>query len=176
MRQGTINGWYVLYVKSRHEKKVHELLIESSIESFLPLIKTTRKWSDRKKVILKPLFPSYVFVKITSSLDFYKALSVYGASAYISFGVEYANVRDEEIDKIKLLLDSEHVSNIAVNADKNVPVLGESRKINHGPLKGLECEILNVNNKNRLIVRIDSIRQSIIATVPLHYFQDKVPV
>ena len=57
-------GWYVLYVKSRHERKVDDLLKENQLESFLPLVKTVRKWSDRNKIIQMPLFPSYVFVKI----------------------------------------------------------------------------------------------------------------
>ena len=44
-----VKNWYVLYVRSRHEKKVHQLLQEKGIESSLPLIKTIRIWSDRKK-------------------------------------------------------------------------------------------------------------------------------
>ncbi|WP_354304425.1 transcription termination/antitermination NusG family protein [Pedobacter sp. UYP1] len=53
------NGWYVLYIKLRYERKVHDLLNEASLESFLPLIESERQWSDRKKSILKPLFPSH---------------------------------------------------------------------------------------------------------------------
>lgn len=72
------NGWYALYVKSRCEKKVHKSLKDISLESFLPQVIKIRQWSDRKKTILKPLFPSYVFVNINSSLEFHKALSVNG--------------------------------------------------------------------------------------------------
>ena len=97
-------GWYVLYVKPCWEKKVHESLKEISLESFLPQVKTIRQWSDRKKVIMKPLFPSYVFVYINSSLGFHKALSVNGAFSYIRFGKEYARVPEKEINQVKLLL------------------------------------------------------------------------
>ena len=41
--------WYAIYVKSRHEQCVHSELQEKGIESSLPLIKTIRNWSDRKK-------------------------------------------------------------------------------------------------------------------------------
>ncbi|MEM6684288.1 MAG: transcription termination/antitermination NusG family protein, partial [Bacteroidota bacterium] len=85
-------GWYVLYVRSRCEKKVYESLKEISLESYLPQVKTIQQWSDRKKVVHKPLFPSYIFVNINSSLEFHKALSVNGACSYIRFGKEYANV------------------------------------------------------------------------------------
>ncbi|MGY0408867.1 MAG: transcription termination/antitermination NusG family protein [Polaribacter sp.] len=92
-------GWHVIYVKYRWEKKVHESLQEISLESFLPQIKTIKQWSDRKKTVLKPLFPSYVFVNINTSLEFHKALSVNGACTYIRFGKEYAREQRKKLLK-----------------------------------------------------------------------------
>ncbi|UZO79154.1 hypothetical protein NBT05_09240 [Aquimarina sp. ERC-38] len=80
------SGWYVLYVQLCHEKKVHNLLEENQLESFLPMIKTVREWSDRKKTIFKLLFLSYFFVKVSSSLEHHKSLSVDGAYRYVHFG------------------------------------------------------------------------------------------
>jgi len=161
-------GWHVLYVKSRHEKKVHDLLVDISIETFLPLVKTIRVWSDRKKTILKPLFPSYIFVNISSSLDFHKALSVNGACRYISFGSNYAKVPNKEINRIKFLTGTEGVSQIETN--DILPKIGEKRKISYGMLNGLECEIVKVKNKCRVIVRIESLKQNITAIVPISFF------
>lgn len=159
-------GWYVLYVKSCWEKKVHESLKEISLESFLPQIKTIRQWSDRKKVIMKPVFPSYVFVYINSSLGFHKALSVNGAFSYIRFGKEYARVQEREIDQIKLLIGDESIEGIEVTTQR--PKVGEIKKITNGPLEGLDCEIIKVNNQNKIIVRIESLQQNILVTVPLY--------
>jgi transcriptional antiterminator RfaH len=161
------NGWHVLRVKPHHERKVHNLLLKSSLEAYLPLVKTVRKWSDRKKTILKPLFPSYVFVKINSSIDFHVALSISGAFAYIKFGAEYAKVREDEIHKIKLLLDNNIHEEIQVNIV--LPKIGELVNIKHGPLANLDCEILKVNNKNKIIVRIASLQQNIVATISSKY-------
>lgn len=163
-------GWYVLYVRSCQEKKVHELLQENQLESFLPIVKTIRKWSDRKKIVFKPLFPSYVFVKINSKLEFYKALSVNGACAYIQFGGEYARAKEKEILNIKLFTESSEISNIKTS--NQLFKIGEIKKINSGSLSGLECEILKVNNINKLIVRIFSLQQSIIATIPSCHIVD----
>ncbi len=160
-------GWHVLYVKSCQEKKVYELLLKSSLEVFLPLVKTIRKWSDRKKIILKPLFPSYIFVNIHSSFDFYKALEVTGVCSYIRFDCEYAKVRDIEINKIKLLTECMDITDLEVNA--KLPTVGEVIRISHGPLNGLECEVLKVNNQNKILVQIDSIHQNITATIPKFY-------
>jgi len=162
-------GWHILYVKSRCEKRVHQSLKDISLESFLPEYKTVKQWSDRKKTIVKPLFPSYVFVNINSSMDFHKALSVQGACTYISFGKEYARVSDKEIDRIKLIVGTNGITEIETNS--NLPKIGEVRTINEGALKGLECEVVKVDNTNKIIVRIESLKQNIMATIPAGIIQ-----
>jgi transcription antitermination factor NusG len=56
--------WYVLYTKPRWEKKVDKALLQKGIESYCPLNRVKRKWSDRIKTIEEPLFKSYVFVRV----------------------------------------------------------------------------------------------------------------
>jgi transcription antitermination factor NusG len=55
--------WHVIYTKSKWEKKVDSLLLQRGFESWCPVQKKERQWSDRKKIIEEPLFRSYVFVK-----------------------------------------------------------------------------------------------------------------
>ncbi|BFM41387.1 UpxY family transcription antiterminator [Flavobacterium sp. CFS9] len=164
------NGWYVLYVKSHHERKVFDMLGYLSIKAFLPTIQVQSTRTDRKKSIQKLLFPSYVFVKINSSLDFYKTLSVNGACMYIRFGMEYAKVSDEEMRKIELLLLNNDVTEVQTNVEEFS--VGDFKTISYGSLKGLECEILNTNNTNKIVVRIDSLQKNITATIPSYYLQN----
>lgn len=164
------SGWYVLYVKSHHERKVFDVLNDLSIRAFLPTIQVQSKRTDRKKIIEKLLFPSYVFVKISSSLEFYKTLSINGACMYIRFGMEYAKVSDVEINNIEILLRSNDLTEIETDAE-NFKV-GDFRKISYGALSGLECQVLNISNTNKIIVRIDSLQKNIIATIPSVYLQN----
>lgn len=162
-------GWHVLYVKSRCERKVHEYLKGIHLESFLPQVKVVRQWSDRKKTVLKPLFPSYIFVKINSSLEFHKALSVNGVCTYISFGNEYARVSNNEITQMKLLVSDKYISDVEVDT-KRLKV-GDIKTIDYGPLTGLKCEIIKAGNMNKIIIRIDSLQQNITATIPSYCFE-----
>ncbi len=164
------SGWHVLYVRSRYEKKVYEALREKSLEAYLPLVETVKQWSDRKKIILKPLFPSYVFVNIHTSLEFHQALSVDGACTYISFGNEYAKVTEKEINKIKLLTGAEEVSNITL--DRKPPKIGDIMKITQGVLSGLECEVVRVAKLSKIVVRIESFKQNITATIPSYMISE----
>ena len=69
--------WNVLYTTPRAEKKVYNRLVEMDIETYLPLYKTIRQWSDRKKKVEVPLFNSYIFVR-SSEKQRFEILSVYG--------------------------------------------------------------------------------------------------
>jgi transcription antitermination factor NusG len=165
----TSTGWYVLYVRSRWENKVHNYLQDMSIESFLPKVKVVKQWSDRKKCLLTPLFPSYVFVNVKTSLEFHKVLSVNGAYFYIQFGETYAKLTEKEIEQIKLLVNNEYLKEFSVH--ERMPKIGETKRIMHGPLHGLDCEILEADKYNKIIVRIDSLYQSIQATMSLDHFE-----
>jgi transcriptional antiterminator RfaH len=79
-----IQKWYAVYTRSRFEKQVLKGLQDQGIEAYLPLIKTVRQWSDRKKTVEVPLFSSYVFVHIDRR--FYdQVLQTMGVVKYISF-------------------------------------------------------------------------------------------
>ena len=56
-------NWYALWVMSNAEFVVEDALRAHRIESFLPTWTETVQWSDRKKVIQRPLFPGYLFAR-----------------------------------------------------------------------------------------------------------------
>ncbi len=56
--------WYVLYTKSRNEKKLTQLLSEKGFDVYCPLQETVKQWSDRKKKVQEPIFKSYIFVHL----------------------------------------------------------------------------------------------------------------
>ena len=49
--------WYALQVWSRREAIIANHLEGQGLECFLPIYRSTRQWSDRKKEVEQPLFP-----------------------------------------------------------------------------------------------------------------------
>lgn len=161
------SGWYVLRVRLNYERKIHDILLNTSIEPFVPLSETIKQWSDRKKKIRTPLFPSYIFVNIKTYKDLYVPLNIENVYHYIRFGDEYATVSESEINKVKMLIGSDDITDISTSM--HIPQLGEIIEISCGPLQGQVCEILKTNQTNKIIVRMASMKQNIIATIPLSY-------
>ena len=94
-----VKRWHVIYTKSKWEKKVEGLLLKSGIESWCPVQKKERQWSDRKKIIEEPLFRSYVFVKIEKE-EHSKVLGTIGVVNFLYFEKKPAIIRDNEIETI----------------------------------------------------------------------------
>jgi len=143
--------WYAVYTRPRWEKKVAASLLEAGIENYCPINKVTRQWSDRKKVVLEPVFKGYVFVKVEEAKK-WEVTNVSGILNYVYWLGKPAKIREEEIDMIKKFLNE--FNDVQVEA-KGFVVNSEVR-IKQGVLMnyhGIVVEVLG----NRAVVKIDSL-------------------
>lgn len=95
--------WYVVYTKPRWEKKVNALLAAQGIETYCPMNRVRKKWSDRLKWVDEPLFKSYVFVHIAQD-QFTAVRMVPGVLNFVYWLGRPALVKDREIDEIRRFL------------------------------------------------------------------------
>ena len=150
-----IPRWYALYTRCRHEKKVDLRLKEKGIASYVPLNTVYRRWSDRYKKVLVPLFSSYVFVFIALR-DRLNVLQTDGAIGFVSFNGIPATIPEKQIIIIRQILEQKlNVEYI----DSFTP--GKQVRVLRGPLKGVEGKFVTIKNNNRLMITIDSITQAI---------------
>ena len=147
--------WVAVYTKPRHERVVAENLIDKGLEVYLPLLKERRKWSDRKIWIKRPLFKSYLFVRVQLR-DSIFVLKTPGIVRIIKFGGEIAIVNNSSISAIKLMLEGGYKPE-----PTDYFIKGDKVKVVIGPLKGIEGEIAKIHDNSRLIIRIDSIQHSL---------------
>ncbi|MCD6165698.1 UpxY family transcription antiterminator [bacterium] len=150
-----IPHWYALYTRSRHEKKVDAQLKEKGIESYLPLHTVIRQWSDRKKKVEEPLFRCYVFVHLALK-DRLRALQTEGVVRMVSFGGKPSVIPDSQIEAVKRLLQE----GLVVEPYQYLKE-GQWVEVVQGPLTGLQGILIEKRGSQKLVVSIDSIRQSI---------------
>lgn len=148
--------WYALYTRSRHEKLVDQELDKKGIETFLPLRKITRNWSDRKKLIEEPLFAGYLFVKFPLK-DRWTVLNTTGAVRLIGkSAADPIEVPEKELFTIRQFIEEE------IQVDP-FPYLKEGERvyIRSGPFKGTEGFIVRKDNHCRLVISLDMLMQSV---------------
>ena len=142
--------WFVIYTKSRNEKKVAELLRKNGVEVFCPLVKLKKNWSDRTKIVETPLFNSYVFVNV-SEKDRNVVFNVPGVIRYLFWLKKPAIVKDSEIESLKAglndTIDSFTIENYQI---------GDTIKISEGVFKGIDGVIEKQSN-NKLHVILENV-------------------
>jgi transcription antitermination factor NusG len=144
-------NWYAVYTKPRWEKKVAAMLLEKGIENYCPINKVIRQWSDRKKMVMEPVFKGYVFVKLEENKK-WQVKDVTGILNFVYWLGKPAVIRDEEIDTIRKFLNE--FEDVQVEP-KGVVVNSEVR-IRQGVLMnyhGIVVEVLG----NRAVVKIETL-------------------
>ncbi|NOX47511.1 MAG: UpxY family transcription antiterminator [Chlorobi bacterium] len=159
-------SWYALYTKPRNEKKTFGSLSEVGIEAYLPLIKTLKQWSDRKKWVEEPLFRSYIFVHIEKS-EYFNVLNINGIVRYITFEGKAVAIPENQIQAIKQYVgkDFEPLDDIK---EFNV---GDKVEVIKGSLMGLQGRLISIKNKQKVKIEIEAISQSVYLSVPKSFLE-----
>ena len=160
--------WYVVYTRPKSERKVASTIAEMGIESYLPLHKVVRQWSDRKKRMEVPLFSNYVFVKVD---DVRRRLlfSIHGLLKFVSIEGQPVVIRENEIRTIKKVLNGDF-DDISPEEYFHVKE-GMMVRLVHGQFAGLEGVVIQRCNKSRLVIRITGLMKAFSFLVTNNYVE-----
>ncbi|MES1222007.1 MAG: UpxY family transcription antiterminator [Bacteroidota bacterium] len=140
--QNSTKNWYVVYTRPKWEKKVAEQLMRKKIDSFCPLNRIQKEVNEKKKIVLEPLFSSYVFA-LLSETEFFRVRQTDGVISIAHWLGNPAIIRNEEIDTIRMFVTDYTgviVEKTRVNLNDKVRIITE-------PVVKREGNILEVRNK-----------------------------
>jgi transcription antitermination factor NusG len=146
--------WYVAHTSANHEKRVTQQLQERSVENFLPLYDSVRRWKDRRIKLQLPLFPGYVFVRLPLR-ERLKVLQVPGVARLISFNGQPAALPDKEIEALRTGLAAQ----LRTEPHPYLTV-GRRVRVRSGPLEGVEGILIRKKNAYRVVLSLDLIMRS----------------
>jgi transcription termination/antitermination protein NusG len=147
--------WYALYTCANHEKRVAAELHARTVEHFLPIYRSVRRWKDRRVTLDLPLFPGYVFVHLAlrNRLDVVKIPSVV---RLVGFNGLPTALPDTEMEIMRSGLSDR------LRAEPH-PFLTVGRRVRvlSGPLAGLEGIVLRRKKQLRFVISLDLIMRSV---------------
>jgi transcription antitermination factor NusG len=147
--------WYAVYTRAQHEKRVLKVLACKNVETFLPLYQTLRRWKDRRKQLLLPLFPGYVFVRIPLQIRL-DVLTAPGVVRLVGINGQPVPLADAEIISIQRA-----VTLGCLSEPHTYLRIGKRVRVISGPLEGMEGVIIRKKNRLRLVISVDLIMRSI---------------
>jgi transcription termination/antitermination protein NusG len=153
--------WYVLYTCANHERRVTAELQARSVEHFLPLYSSTRRWKDRRVTLELPLFPGYVFVRLTLR-ERLLVLQIPSVVRFVGLGGQPTALPDEDMEILRSGLSQR------LRAEPH-PFLtvGRRVRIRSGPLAGLEGKLVRKMGGFRVVIAIELIMRSVSVNVAI---------
>lgn len=145
--------WYVAYVRLFHERKTAEKLAAMGIESFVPVREEIHQWSQRKKKVMRVLIPQMIFIHATPK-ERLEALTLASISHYMVLRGEHtpAVIPDRQMQQFMFMVDYSEETIEMYNSPLQP---GQSIKVIKGPLAGMEGELMEIEGKSKVIVRLD---------------------
>jgi transcription antitermination factor NusG len=151
--------WYAAQTYANHEKRVLEQLSQRTVEAYLPLYASVRRWKDRRVRLDLPLFPGYVFVRLALR-DRLRTLQTPGVVRMVGFGGQPTALPDQEIDALRQGL----ARAIRIEPHPYLKV-GRRVRVTTGPLQGLEGILARKKNSSRFVISLDLIMRSVAAEI-----------
>jgi transcription antitermination factor NusG len=155
--------WYALQVRSRREMPISTQLKGQGYECFLPLYKSTRRWSDRVKEVNQPLFPGYLFCRF----DLHNRgplLMTPGVQQIVGVGRTPMPVQESEMESVRQALASGLPSQPWPYLE-----LGQRVRVNHGSLRDLEGILINFKGSNRVVLSVSLLQRSVAMEIDLSW-------
>ncbi len=167
--EGKSMPWYAVHTRSRHEDRACLGLQQKSFHAYLPKVEVWSKRKDRRKKIMIPMFPGYLFVELATLDNEIKVdvLKTFGVVRILgkSMGSEPIPVPDDKIDAIRRIVDSK----VEVQQFQ-YPKVGEPARIINGPFKGVEGQVLRTDYEKELfVIEIELLQRSV--AIKLEGFQ-----
>jgi transcription antitermination factor NusG len=151
--------WFAVKTHPKHESLAERGLRNQDFETYVPMHRVRRQWSDRTKMIEAPLFPGYVFCRFEAQ-DKLRVLTSPAVRGVVSFGRDPLPVENSEIDSIRTLISTGKPIDIC-------PYLraGEYVCIQSGPFASVRGFILRVQDNWRVVVAIEALGCSVSVEV-----------
>jgi transcriptional antiterminator RfaH len=150
-------AWIVVNTHPHREKVALEHLGRQRFEAYCPMLLKRRSHARRVTTVLRPLFPSYLFVRMSSELRGWRPiLSTYGVRTVARAGDKLSFLDDGFIKTLKAREVDGAIARPATPFE-----IGQKVCISSGPFDGIVATIVEMDEKDRLVVLLDLLSRSI---------------
>lgn len=162
--------WLALYVKSCMEKKTAERLAAMNIEYYLPIQEEIHQWSDRRKKVERLVIPMMIFVHVALK-ERSLPLTLQAVNRYLVLRGQStpAIIPSDQMERFRFMLN---YSPDTIELYDSSLTRGDAVRVIKGPLTGLEGELVTLNGKSKIIVRLEMLGCAHV-NIPIGFVEKK---
>ena len=159
-------AWVVVNTQPHRERIALDNLARQEFRAYCPLVRKRVIHARRTQDVLRPLFPSYLFVQLDPDVQRWRAiLSTFGVRTLVSFGNRLSFIPDGLIDGLK----AREIEGAIVRPASPYKI-GQQVRVVGGAFDGLVATIIEMDERDRLVVLMDMLNRSVNVKLFSHQF------
>lgn len=149
--------WIAINTHPHREHIALENLRRQQFEAYCPMLRKRRSHARRVEMVLRPLFPNYLFVRANTQLARWRPiLSTHGVRTIVRTGDELSFVAGGFIASLK----AREVDGAIVRPGRPYHI-GQRVEITAGPFDRIVATIIEMDEKDRLVVLLEMMNRAI---------------
>src|SRR5262245_34132233 len=163
----SVPSWVVVNTHAHREHVEIDNLARHGLESYYTMARWRRSHARRITTVARPLFPSYLFVRIHPEMGRWRPiLSTLGVRTLVRFGDQLGVLDHRFIEELRKREEDGFIVRPAEPYQ-----VGQRVKLNGGPFDGIVAKIISLQDKDRIVVLMDLLQQSVRAQVSIDQVQ-----
>ena len=150
-------GWAVVNTHPHREHIALQHLERQDYFAYCPLVRRRRSHARRVSDVLRPMFPGYVFVKLSENMQIWRPLgSTIGVRSVVRCGDKMSLLDDAFVKSLKAReIDG------AICRPETPYQVGQQVKMSGGAFDGLVATIIDMHERDRLTVLMDLLNRPV---------------
>lgn len=154
--------WYLVHTKPNQERCALVNLEQQGYQCYLPMISSERFRQGILKVVDEPLFPRYLFIRLSkdgSARSWAPVRSTKGVSRLVNFGTEPAKVDDRLVELLRMQ------GTLMQSKPERLFKQGEQVLLTEAPFNGIEGIYQIADGQHRAMVLIELLSRPVVVRV-----------
>ena len=143
------------------------MLSRKGIETYLPLLAKTRRYTRKIVEYRLPLIPTYVFVRI-DQMERRRVLETAYVHGFVSFGGKTALIPEKEIEDLRRIVGDKRVTEIE---PLESGLVGLEVELISGALTGIRGRIIDRCGKQQFLVELKTIGYALYLEVEANHLR-----
>lgn len=153
--------WYAVYTQPHAEAKALGHLLRQGYSPYLPRYRTRVSHARRRQIVLRPLFPRYLFAGVDrGAMPWRPILSTFGVTDIVRAGDEPAPVPAEIVAAIR---EREAAGEFDRIDPRRSLRLGDLVRVTTGALENMIGKLVELRDQDRVVVLLELLGRAVQA-------------
>ncbi len=159
-----MKSWYVVRTQTQSEERAARQLLNQEFEVYLPRYRKERRHARKVDMVLRPLFPGYLFVGMDPAKQRWRSINgTFGVIGLVQYGEVPTPVPAGVVENLQNMEDTNGAVSLAPQGLKK----GDRVRVRTGAFAEYTALLEEISDEKRVFLLLDLMGREVRVTAPL---------